>query len=356
MAHTRNPISIPVAILAAIAAALAPRADAQAPRTRTPVPFASLTKEQLARLGPDEPLEFHGKVTTKSALLTPLKNARLESDTEVKLKLAQATSKLETLKLRSATLQKTQIDKSKGLLAGELSKLRIAPTPAPKPTPCAGPVVAGVIGLVTPNSDVLVLGHCFGTQQGTASLQTTAGNIPLIIIEWHDGGIGLHVPSTVQGTPDQLGFEGAQILVTTASNQSPAVPPRVDFHATREHRVLEAYEVTTQCSIQADINNCDPTAGRTLDASHSNTVDITSDTGADTLSGSLKNGWVVVDQTVTMISKGNPVSPCEVTSEPIPAGPTGNFSLHYHFSVSPFQYCRTVVLLYAEGPAGTKPH
>ncbi len=55
-------------------------------------------------------------------------------------------------------------------------------------------------------------------------------------------------------------------------------------------------------------------------------------------------------------SKGNFFSPCAVTSDPVPSSPTGNFSLHYHYSVSPFQYCRTVVLLYAEGPAGTSPH
>lgn len=329
---------------------------AATPRLKAPVKFSTLTKQQLAQLGDNDPIEFNGKVTTKSALLAPLRNARAESEAEVKLKLAQASSKLQSLKVRSANLHKVQIDRSRSLLSGELSKLRIAPTPAPKPTPCAGPVVAGVIGLVTPNSDVLVLGHCFGTQQGTASLQGSFGDVPLIVIEWHDGGIGLHIPSTLSGGPDQLGFEGAQIVVKTANGQSPPQAPRVDFHAAREQRVLEAHEVTTQCSIGADINNCDPTAGRTLDASHSNTVDITSDTTTDTLSGNLKNGWVVVDQEVTTISKGNFISPCATSAEQIPPGPTGNFKLHYHFDVSPFQYCRMVVLLYAEGPVGTSPH
>ena len=329
---------------------------AETPRLKAPVKFSTLTKQQLARLGDNDPIEFHGKVTTKSALLAPLRNARAESDGEMRIKIAEATAKLGTLKARSATLHTQQLDRSKTLYAGAIAKLRIAPTPAPKPTPCAGPVVAGVIGLVTPNSDVLVLGHCFGTQQGTASLQGNFGNVSLIIIEWHDGGIGLHIPSSLSGGPDQLGFEGAQIVVKTANGQSPPQAPRVDFHAAREQRVLEAHEVTTQCSIGADINNCDPTAGRTLDASHSNTVDITSDTATDTLTGNLKNGWVVVDQQVSTISKGNFISPCATTAEPIPAGPTGNFKLHYHFDVSPFQYCRMVVLLYAEGPLGTSPH
>lgn len=355
MAHTRTRILIS---LAAVALAFSPAspAAAQAPRVKTPVPFSSLSKEQLAKLGDNDPIEFHGKVTTKSALLAPLRTARVDSDAELKIKLAQAASKLQTLKARSATLQRAQVDKSKALLSGELAKLRVAPTPAPKPTPCAGPVVAGVIGLVTPNSDVLVLGHCFGTQQGTASLQGGFGNVSLIVIEWHDGGIGLHVPSTLQGGPDQLGFEGAQIVIATAGGQSPPVPPRVDFHAAREHRILEAHEVKTQCSIGADINNCDPTVGRTLDAAHSNTVDVTSDNGNDVISGNLKNGWVIVDQTVTRVSKGNFISPCDGGYDAIPAQPTGNFALHYSFSVSPFQYCRTVVLLYAEGPVGTSPH
>jgi hypothetical protein len=347
--------TLPTLAIVTLAASSASPAAAQAPRVKTPVPFSSLSKEQLAKLGDNDPIEFHGKVTTKSALLAPLKTARVESDAELKIKLAQAASKLQTLKARSATLQQARVDKSKALLSGELAKLRIAPTPAPKPTPCAGPVVAGVIGLVTPGSDFLVLGHCFGTQPGTVSLQTTIGTFPLIIAEWHDNGIGVHIKSTLEGGPDQYGIEGAQIIVTTLNNQSPAVPPRVDFMAARDHRVLEAHEVTTQCSIQADINNCDPTAGRTLDASHSNTVDVTSDTGADTLSGNLKNGWVIKEQTITMISKGNFISPCEVHADPIPSTPTGNFSLHYSFSVSPFQYCRTVVLLYAEGPVGTSP-
>jgi hypothetical protein len=355
MARRRTRIPTALAIVALAFSAASPVA-AQAPRVKTPIPFTSLSKEQLARLGPDDPIEFHGKVTTKSALLAPLRTAKTDSDAELKIRAAEAASKLATLKIRSATLRKSQIDKSRSLLSGELAKLRIAPTPAPKATPCGAPVVAGVIGLVTPDSDVLVLGHCFGTQQGSASLQTNFGSIPLIIIEWHDGGVGLHVPSTLQGGPDQLGFEGAQIAIQTAGGQSPPVAPRVDFHAAREHRVLEAHEIHTSCSVNADINNCDPTVGRTLDASHSNTVDVSSDNGSDAISGNLKNGWVIVDQTVTRVSKGNFISPCDGGHDPIPAQPTGNFTLHYSFSVSPFQYCRTMVQLFAEGPAGTSPH
>ncbi len=174
---------------------------AATPRLKAPVKFSSLTKQQLASLGDNDPIEFNGKVTTKSALLAPLRNARAESEAEVKIKLARATSKLATLKVQSANLQRAQIDKSRSLLSGALAKLRIAPTPAPKPTPCAGPVVAGVIGLVMPDSDVIVLGHCFGTQQGTASLQTSIGNFPLIVTEWYDNGLGLHIKSTLEGGP-----------------------------------------------------------------------------------------------------------------------------------------------------------
>ena len=355
MAHTRTRFPVALAVIA-LAFSFTPPATAQAPRVKAPVPFSSLTKAQLQALGENDPIEFHGKVTTKGALLAPLKNARVEADAELKIKLAQSDSKLQTLKARSAALHVQMLDRSRSLISGELAKLRIAPTPGPKPTPCAGPVVAGVIGLVTPNSDVLVLGHCFGTQQGSAALQGNFGNVALIIIEWHDGGIGLHIPSNLSGAADQYGIEGAQIVVTTSGGQTPPVAPRVDFKALRDHRVLEAHEVSTQCSIQADINNCDPTAGRTLDAAHSNTVDVTSDTGADTLSGNLKNGWVITDQQITYTSKGNFISPCAVTFDPVPTTPTGNFSLHYHYDVSPFQYCRTVVLLYAEGPLGTSPH
>ncbi len=355
----RIPKRLPLTLAAfAVGAALAAPAAAQAPRPRVPVKFTALSKDQLLKLADDEPIEINGRVTTKSALLAPLKNARAETDVELRVKLAQAASRLEGLKARSATLQHQQVDRSKSLITSELAKLRAIPTLTPKatPTPCAGPVVAGVIGLVTPNSDVLVLGHCFGTQQGSASLQGSFGSVNLIVIEWHDGGIGLHVPSTLSGATDQLGFEGAQIVVATANGQSPPVPPRIDFHAAREHRVLEAREVQTSCSPRADINNCDPTAGRTLDAAHSNTIDITSDTGHDRLTGELKNGWVVVDQLVSSVSKGNPISPCVVNGEQIPASHTGHIDLHYSFDVSPFQYCRTIVLLYAEGPVGTSPH
>ncbi|MDL2716763.1 MAG: hypothetical protein PT977_03325 [Acidobacteriota bacterium] len=357
MAHT--PTRFPVALAGlALVFSFTPPATAQAPRVKAPVPFSSLTKAQLQTLGDNDPIEFQGKVTTKATLLAPLRNARVEADAELKIKLAQSASKLETLKVRSASLHSQQVGRSRTLVTGELAKLKQFIPPAPKatPTPCAGPVVAGVIGLVTPNSDVLVLGHCFGTQQGSASLQGNFGNVNLIIIEWHDGGIGLHIPSSLSGGPDQLGFEGAQIVIATANGQHPPVAPRVDFHAAREHRLLAAHEVKTQCSIQADINNCDPVAGRTLDAAHSNTIDVTSDTGDDTLSADLKNGWVIVEQTIDSISKGNFISPCTVSAEPIPASPTGHFSLRYHFNVSPFQYCRTVVLLYAEGPVGTSPH
>jgi hypothetical protein len=353
----RRQTLVPLAV-ASLALALCPTspAAAQAQRVKAPVRFSALTKADLRKLGDNEPFEFQGKVTTKAALLAPLRNARAETDAELKIKLAEAASKLQTLKARSAAFHLQQLDRSKSLVTGALAKLRVVPTPGPKPTPCGSPVVSGVIGLVTPNSDVLVLGHCFGTQQGTASLQGNFGNVNLIVIEWHDGGIGLHIPSNLSGGPDQLGFEGAQIVIATANGQHPPQAPRVDFHAAREQRILEAREVKTQCSFQADINNCDPTPGRTLDAAHSNTVDITSDTGSDTVSGSLKNGWVVVDQTITMTSKGNPISPCEVSHDAIPAPPSSSFNIHYGFNVSPFQYCRTVVLLYAEGPVGTSPH
>jgi hypothetical protein len=352
---TRTGFAVSLAALV-FGALLARPARAQAPRVKPTVKFSALTKADLLKLGDNDPFEFHGQVTTKSALLAPLRNARAETDAELKIKLAAAMSKLETLKARSASLQRQQVDRSKALVQAELAKLRVAPTPGPKPTPCAGPVVAGVIGVVTPDSNVLVLGHCFGTQQGSASLQGNFGNAPLIVIEWHDNGIGLHVPSALQGGPDQYGLEGAQIVVTTAGGQSPSVPPRVDFKAAREHRVLEAREIRTQCSAAADINNCDPTAGRTLDASHSNTVDVTSDTGEDVVSANLKNGWVIVDQQVTLVSKGNFISPCTNSFDTVPAQPTANFSLKYHYDVSPFQYCRQMVLLFAEGPIGTSPH
>ncbi len=354
MPSARTRLSL-VLVAFASATALAGPAAVQVPRLRVPVKFTALSKDQLVSLADDAPIEINGKVTTKAALLAPLKNARAEADAELRMKLAQAGPHLQALKVRSAALHRQQIDRSKSLVSAAIAQIRIVPTPGPKPTPCATPVVAGVIGLVTPDSDVLVLGHCFGTQQGSAALQGNFGSVALIVREWHDSGIGLHVPSTLAGAADQYGIEGAQIVVTTATNQSPAVPPRVDFKAARDHRVLEAYEVKTDCSPGADINNCDPTAGRTLDASHSNTVDVTSDHGSDVVSGKLKNGWVVVDQQITMVSKGNFFSPCEVFHDPIPSSPTGNFSLHYGFNVSPFQYCRTMVLLYAEGPLGTSP-
>jgi hypothetical protein len=354
---TRTGFAVSLAALV-FAAPLARAADAQAPRVKPTVKFSALTKVDLQKLGDNDPFEFHGQVTTKAALLAPLRNARAETDADLKIKLAQAASKVQTLKARSAALHVQDVEHSRTLVGAGLAKLKqfFPPIPKATPTPCAGPVVAGVIGLVTPNSDVLVLGHCFGTQQGTASLQGNFGSVALNIIEWHDAGIGAHVPSNLSGAADQYGIEGAQIVVTTAGGQTPPVAPRVDFKALRDHRVLEAHEVSTQCSIQADINNCDPTVGRTLDASHSNTVDVTSDTGADTLSGNLKNGWVITDQEIAYTSKGNFFSPCAVTFDPVPTTPTGNFSLHYHYDVSPFQYCRTVVLLYAEGPAGTSPH
>ncbi len=98
---TRPPLALAVLSLLLPCAGLS---AAGTPRVKAPVKFSSLTKQQLASLGDNDPIEFNGKVTTKSALLAPLRNARAEPDAEVKIKLARATSKLATLKVQVGKL------------------------------------------------------------------------------------------------------------------------------------------------------------------------------------------------------------------------------------------------------------
>jgi hypothetical protein len=96
-----------------------------------------------------------------------------------------------------------------------------------------------------------------------------------------------------------------------------------------------------------DINDCDPSPGRTFDGVHANTIDISPDTGTDKVKVSLKNGWVLRDKEWEV---GNWLAGGGATLT-YPVG-AANTDVTMHFLVNPAGYIRYYAIFLIEGPRG----
>ena len=152
------------------------------------------------------------------------------------------------------------------------------------------------------------------------------------------------IPDSLSGLREQDAMVSVVRSDGSASNKT-----TVHFVPILEMKTLSAGDAALipVCSMGADINDCDPVPGRTFDGAHSNTVDITDDTGTDKVKVSLKNGWVLRDKEWEVghwLAGGD-------ASLTYPVG-ASNTDVTMSFFVHPFGYIRFYAIFLIEGPKG----
>ena len=350
-------VALALSVAAAPLAAAAPPTPTPAPRLaiKKPIAVKSLSKEQIKALGDNDPVEIDGKVTTKAQIRADVLKHKATSEAWLAQQMAGAEGRFQKMSGDFGAAQKSKRDAENVKATAAVAKLRQvleqAKTPTPAPSgkiPCTPKITSlsnGSNPIYPGMAAFLAGGGCFGSQQGTLRIegQFQGGSLSNLISLWNDHLVIVSIPANVTGAPDQTALVSVVRADGTASNKL-----SVPFVANRELKRLKSNEVTVVCSYGADINDCDPSAGRTFDGVHANTLDLTSDHGTDKVKFSLKNGWVLHSQEFVT---GNWGFGGHGSKGQFPVGQAAG-DITYPFTVDPASYIRFYSLVYIEGPVG----
>jgi hypothetical protein len=361
-----------LAVTAALAAAIAAGPAAGLGASRKPIKIQGMTKQQIAQIPDDQPVEFLGKVSTKRELNS--KRAQMETSVKAKLQQFEMASKAELERLRSSirARQRSRIERGNAAARNALQKQKMsgggagseeAPGTGPQKrvtpgggTPlggidnlgkiCLKPTLKAMFGVPAPGAALAILGCGFGSQPGQVKLkgQFPGGELLLSGLQWSHGGIGGTVPA-ISAVPDQPIKIQVQTSKGELSNEFSS-----QFDATDDMQVIPADAVTTTCSDESDDDDCDPVSGRTLDASHWTGLDYSNDDGKDKVKGSLKNGWVLdhwsMKESWQGLNGANANDP-----QGFSKGAT-SFNVSVSWTVGPGTHLGYWLKLYATGPEG----
>jgi hypothetical protein len=119
--------------------------------------------------------------------------------------------------------------------------------PGPAPEKCPKPTIKSLMvgGAVKPGSAIIIGGCGFGAQKGEVRLvgKFEKGYFPLKIDTWGPGGVGVFVPKSITGGPDQ---DAAVVVITKDGKQSNA-DKKVKFIAKRVQQTLTLYDTKNTC-------------------------------------------------------------------------------------------------------------
>ncbi|MBK9062494.1 MAG: hypothetical protein IPL89_04780 [Acidobacteria bacterium] len=318
--------------------------------------LTGLSKAQLHALGDQEPVTLNGKVTTKAQIKTDLEKGRAQVRADLESQIRSKLSAFEQMKARHAT---TQTEKARSLKASALAEAGRfaggAPAPGgpnPTPAPPKDPKLTSVgAAYVMPGSSFMVAGQALGSSAGTARLegQFPGGGLNLAVEIWKDNLAVLTVPEGVSGVIRQ----SARVALTRKDGHAANTLP-VPFEPLTEMKVLGSHDPIIVCSIDADINNCDPLPGKTFEGTHANTFDFSDDKGLDKFKVNLKNGWVVEGH--DFVKGGFTLNAFatfyNATLHAIPVG-ASTFDILVNFAVQPATNLEYYGLVYIRGPVGT---
>jgi hypothetical protein len=343
------------AAVLALSPALAAADVKPAASAKTPILLKSLTKEQIKRLGDDDPIDVGGRVTTKAQTLAEIRRLKPQTDVWVAQKASAAAARFQKAGLELASSQKARIESNniKALAAVAALRQQVEQQKTdPKPTPCAGPhlssVSTGSTAIYPGMAAFLAAGACFSAQQGNGKLRiewiSDGGSYSPPVTLWNDHLVMVTIPDSLTGLKEQDALVSIVRSDGSASNKA-----TVHFVPLLDTKTIYANDgaLVPVCSMGADINDCDPSQGRTFDGVHANTVDITDDTGTDKVKVSLKNGWVLKDkewEVGNWLSGGG-------ASITYPVGQAST-DVTMHFFVHPFGYVRFYAIFLIEGPRG----
>ena len=322
---------------------------------KKPVDLKTLTAEQIKALPDNDPIDVGGRITTKAQALADLRKIKPEADAWVVQKTSAAAARFQKLSSDFAALQKSRIEsnniKSLAAVAALRQQVEQQKTDT-KPTPCAAPHLASVSsgsgGIYAGMAAFLAGGACFGAQQGSGKLHiewlTDGGSYDPPVTLWNDHLVMVTIPDSLTGLHEQTVLVSVVRSDGSASNKA-----TVHFVPILEMKTLASGDPTLSpvCSMGADINDCDPSPGRTFDGVHANTVDIKNDNGTDKVHVNLKNGWVLRDKEWEVghwLNGGD-------ASITYPVG-ASNTDVAMSYMVRPFGYIRFYAIFFIEGPRG----
>jgi hypothetical protein len=261
---TRRIVPLAALGLAALGALAAPPAPTL-PAGLAVKKLDGLSKQQIKALPDDQPVQIGGKTWTRAQLKLELEKGRAQVRSQLESQIREKLSGFEQMKARDANVQ---LEKARTLKASALADAgRLAAGAAPdgaKPTPAApqNPKLTSVgAAYVMPGGSFMVAGEALGSQAGTARLegQFPGGGQSLIVEIWKPNLAVLTVPPNVSGAIRQT----ARVALTRQDGKAANTLP-VPFEPLTELKVLGSHDPIIVCSLGADINNCDPLAGKTF--------------------------------------------------------------------------------------------
>lgn len=334
--------------LALVAVALPPFAQsATNPAIRKPVVASTLTMEQIRALGDNEPIEFQGRITTKAQVRADLMKFKPLADAWVQQRLGQSMGKLQKMNTDLETAHQTKI-RAETMKAGALvAKIMQGVKKESPPPPCTSPHLDQVFSpIISPGIPITAMGTCFGPQGGSIKFegQFPGGALQPTVTAWGNKVVGTTIPYNLTKIADHKVW----VSVTTQDGKT-SNKVSVDYYGKRSVKLLKAGDTTPICSMAADANDCDPVDGRTFDAVHFNSIDLSNDQGTDKIKASLKNGWVLKEREfeANTWGLGGPLA----SPATLPMGKS-DFQQAISFAVQPATYLRFYTLLFIEGPEG----
>ena len=374
--------------------------------------MSTLSKAQIAALGDDDEVIVRGEATTKRKMKARLDGLRRELDAKIGQAAPEGVSRFQTLVNSVQLAQKTKLEVGNQKYEQGRAALQAVAPPCSYPT-----IKAILNNVVSPGMAIMVLGCGFGKHKGEIVLvgQFPGGELKLERVEWHEGGVGGFVPHVTKvreqdarlvvrknaqdAAEDEKKMMEAQIAAALAAQGHPPPPPPpgpdaqqamldaqkakkeaedklkakiaaqmaadaeknkttltswpIRFEPLLEARNLKYSEIRNYCSGGADVDDCSPVWGHTFDASHTNGIDISDDTGHDSVKVSLKNGWKADSFYMKWVGVGG--------GTPGVHDPTGfsksasSFEMDLHWWVPAFTILGYFVNVHVVGPAGFSP-
>lgn len=374
---------------------------------------STLSKAQIAALGDDDEVIVRGEATTKRKMKARLDGLRQELDAKIRQAAPEGASRFQNFADSVHLAQKTKLELGNQKYEQGRGALQAVAPPCTYPT--IKSILNNVVSPGMPIL-VLGCGFGKHKGEIVLTGQFPGGELKLERVEWHEGGVGGFVPHVTKvreqdarlvvrkNAQDAADAEKEkmkeQVAAAMAAQGHPPPPPKppgqdetqamieaqkakkeaeekqkaqiaaqmaadaekykrtltswpIRFEPLLEARNLKSSEVRNYCSGQADVDDCSPVWGHTFDASHSNGIDISDDTGHDSVKVSLKNGWKADSYYLRTFGVG--------LGTPGVHDPTGfsktasSFEMGLHWWVPAATILGYFVNVHASGPAGFSP-